>query len=280
MMMGGKGPRVPRGVHQDLEAASEAIASKGGQLGRPLALHAIATSTNDLAKDAAREGAPHGATWVAEQQTAGRGRRGNKWLCPAGEGLLFSVLLRLPCAPARVPLVALVAGLAVRDAVARAAPEASVQLKWPNDVLVGGRKLAGILVEGVTSGAKVEAVVVGVGINVHTREFPEEIADRATSIARVAGTPPDRASVLADVLAGLDRDVHIAVARGLGLLRARLEAADALRGGRVRSDSGEEGAAAGVDEDGRLLVRRDDGVLTRWSAGEVHLLRPGQPAGA
>lgn len=269
--------RVPRGVHADLAGASELIGASGSALGRPLTLLANATSTNNLAKDAARSGAAHGATWVAEQQSDGRGRRGHKWLSPAGEGLLFSVLLRLPCAPARVPLVALVAGLAVRDAVARAAPGAPVRLKWPNDVLVDGRKLAGILVEAITSGAKVEAVVVGVGVNVHTRDFPEEIADRATSVSRVAGAstnaPPERAAILADILAGLDRDVHVAVARGLGLLRARLEAADALRGGRVRNESGDEGTASGIDDDGRLLVRRDDGVLTRWSAGEVHLVR-------
>jgi BirA family biotin operon repressor/biotin-[acetyl-CoA-carboxylase] ligase len=272
------GPRPPRGVHADLARAAELVAAHGGALGKPMTLLATTESTNDLAKEGAREGAPHGATWVAEQQTAGRGRRGNAWLSPPGENLLFSVLVRIPCPPSRIPPVALVAGLAVRDAVAAAVPAASFGIKWPNDVLVDDRKVAGILVEAITVGSRVDAVIVGVGINVHTRTFPEAIADRATSVAlaqasSMASAPPDRAVILAAVLANLDRDVHVVVGRGLGLLRDRLERSDALRGRRIRNDSGEEGEAAGIDDDGRLLVRRDDGVLARWNAGEVHQVR-------
>jgi BirA family biotin operon repressor/biotin-[acetyl-CoA-carboxylase] ligase len=271
--------KIP-GINADLTRAPELVLELGSGLGRPMVLLAETTSTNDVATRAAREGAPHGATWVAERQTKGRGRRGHAWLSPAGEGLLFSVLVRVPCAPARIPPIALVAGLAVRDAVA-AASGASIAIKWPNDVLVGGRKIAGVLVEAVTAGSRVDAIVIGIGINVHTRSFPPDIADTATSIALVSSSssprsasplPPDRASILANVLAVLDRDVHVVVGRGLGLLRGRLEQSDSLRGHRVRSDTGEEGLASGIDDDGRLLVRRDDGVLTRWSAGEVHLL--------
>ncbi len=266
--------KIP-GVNEDLTRAPDLVAASGSSLGRPMVLLAETSSTNDVATRAARDGAPHGATWVAEQQTQGRGRRGHAWLSPAGENLLFSVLLRVPCAPARIPPIALVAGLAVRDAIATATG-AAIAIKWPNDILVGSRKVAGVLVEAVTIGARVEAVVIGIGINVHTRSFPEEIADIATSVALVASPsspPPDRASILASVLSSLDRDVHVVVGRGLGLLHGRLQQSDALRGHRVRSDSGDEGVASGIDEDGRLLVRRDDGVLARWSAGEVHLVR-------
>jgi BirA family biotin operon repressor/biotin-[acetyl-CoA-carboxylase] ligase len=112
---------------------------------------------------------------------------------------------------------------------------------------------------------------VGVGINVHTRDFPDDLAGRATSIALHAASPPDRAVVLADLLAGLDRDLELVAGRGLGLVHARLGAADALRGSRVRTES-DEGVAEGIDLDGRLLVRRDDGILARWTAGEVHLV--------
>jgi BirA family biotin operon repressor/biotin-[acetyl-CoA-carboxylase] ligase len=262
-----------RGVLPDLAAAASAIEARGGTLGRPLHLLRVTGSTNDEALRAAREGAPHGATWVTEEQTQGRGRRGRSWVSPPGEGLLFSVLVRLACPPARLPSLALVAGLAVRDAVAAAAPDASPRIKWPNDVVVGARKVAGILVESITSGSKVEALVIGVGINVHTREFPEDIRERATSIALVASGPPDRGALLADVLASLDRDLHVVASRGLGLLRARLEAADTLRGRRIRSDAGAEGTGAGIDDEGRLLVRRDDGGIARWIAGEVSLLR-------
>jgi BirA family biotin operon repressor/biotin-[acetyl-CoA-carboxylase] ligase len=265
-------PPAPRGIAIDLREAPSLVAARGCSLGRPMHLLATTTSTNDEAKRGAKEGAPHGATWVAEQQTAGRGRQGRSWIAAPAENLLFSVLARVACPPARLPPIALAVGLAVRDAVAAAAPGANVTIKWPNDVLVDGRKIAGILVEAITAGSRVEAVVVGVGINVHTREWPPDIADRATSVTLVSRTPPDRAALLADVLAALDRDLHVVVARGLGLLRARLEAADALRGRAVRSDAGERGVASGIDDDGRLLVRRDDGVLAHWGAGEVHLL--------
>jgi len=261
-----------RRIAADLERAPGLVAERGSVLGVPMHLLASTTSTNDEAKQAAKDGAPSGSTWVAEQQTAGRGRQGRVWVSPRGENLLFSVLVRVTCPPSRLPPIALVAGLAVRDAVALAAPEAAPRIKWPNDVLIDGKKVAGVLVEAITAGSRVQAVVVGVGINVHTRDFPEDIAGRATSIALASRAPPDRAAVLADVLACLDRDLHVVAARGLGLLRARLEAADALRGNRVRNDTGDEGTASGIDDDGRLLVRRDDGVLTRWSAGEVHLV--------
>jgi BirA family biotin operon repressor/biotin-[acetyl-CoA-carboxylase] ligase len=257
----------------DLARAGELIAERGIALGRPLHLLAETTSTNDEAKRAAKAGAPHGATWVTESQTAGRGRQGRTWVSPRGENLLFSVLLRVRCPPARLPPLALVAGLAVRDAIARAAPGSDVGIKWPNDVVVARKKVAGVLVEATLQGSVVEAVIVGIGINVHTREFPEAIAERATSVALLAHTPVDRGALLADVLAGLDRDGELVAARGLGLVHARLSSADTLRGERVASDSG-TGTAEGIDVDGRLLVRTDEGILTRWGAGEVHLVPP------
>jgi BirA family biotin operon repressor/biotin-[acetyl-CoA-carboxylase] ligase len=241
-------------------------------LGAPLQRLATTTSTNDEAKRGARAGAPHGATWVAEEQTAGRGRQGRSWVSPRGENLLFSVLLRVDCVPSRLPLVAIVAGLAVRDAVARAAPRADVRIKWPNDVLVGSKKIAGILVEAITAGRRIEAVVVGAGVNVHTRAFPEDLAERATSVSLVSSEPPDRDALLGHILERIDHDLHVVLSRGLGIVRGRVDAADALRGKHVRNESGDAGVASGIDDEGRLLVRRDDDILTRWSAGEVHLV--------
>jgi BirA family biotin operon repressor/biotin-[acetyl-CoA-carboxylase] ligase len=262
-------------IAPDLRDAAACVAERGGELGKPLFLLASTTSTSDEAHRAAKEGAPHGATWVAEEQTAGRGRRGRVWVSPPGEGLLFSVLVRLRCPPTSLPPIALLAGLAVREAVLRAVPEADVRCKWPNDVLVGGRKIAGVLVEAVTVGSRVEATVIGIGINVHTRAFPPEISSLATSLALVGPrTPPDRARLLADTLASLDHDLHAVSARGLGLVRARLDEADGLRGLRVRSDSGPEGVASGIDDDGRLRVVLEDGSLARWTSGEVHLVPP------
>lgn len=269
-----------RAVAPDLARLPELLAAQGGELGRTLHILASTTSTNDEARRGAKDGAPHGTVWVAEKQTVGRGRQGRTWVSFPGESLLFSVLVRLDLAASKIPRVALVSGLAVRDAVARAAPAADVRIKWPNDVLVAGRKVAGVLVEAVSSGARTSGphpIVVGIGINVHARMFPPDLGGRATSIALAAAAPPDRAAVLADVLASLDRDLRVVGGRGLGLVRARIQAADALKGEPVRSDDGGEGIACGIDDDGRLLVRIPGGTLVRWVSGEVHLVRARDP---
>jgi BirA family transcriptional regulator, biotin operon repressor / biotin---[acetyl-CoA-carboxylase] ligase len=226
------------------------------------------TSTNDEAKRGAREGAAHLTVWSTESQTAGRGRQGRSWSSPRGENLLFSVLLRITCLPARVPLVALVAGLAVRDAVAKHLSSTradDVKVKWPNDVLVGDKKIAGILVESSIRGTKVDHVVVGIGVNVHTRNFPDDLAPFATSIS-LEGGQCDRDALLEAIVENLDHDVEHVVHRGLGLVHARLERADYLRG---RDLEGDLGRAEGIDDDGRLLVRKPDGVLVRLSSGEI-----------
>jgi BirA family biotin operon repressor/biotin-[acetyl-CoA-carboxylase] ligase len=266
-------------VLPDLARAGEAISARGCELGRPLHLLSETTSTNDEAKRAASFGAPHGATWVAESQTAGRGRQGRAWVSPRGENLLFSVLLRFGAPPQRLPLVSLVAGLAVAEAVERAGTRKPVRIKWPNDVVVltdadratPWTKVAGILVETSMTGSAVQGIVVGVGINVHTRQFSDDLTPFATSVALEVNIhrPPDRAEILADVLAGLDRDVAPVLARGLGLVHARLTERDALFGRYVRSETG-EGVACGIDLEGRLLVDHD-GRRNAWNAGEVHL---------
>lgn len=262
------------GVHPDLGRVAELLRERG--LPADVRVFAEIGSTNDEAKRAAKSGAAHGTVFVAEAQTEGRGRQGRRWVSPPGENLLFSVLLRVTCPPARLPPLALVCGLAVRDAVARAMPGATPKVKWPNDVLVEGKKLSGVLVEATLSGARVDAVVVGIGINVHTRAFPDEIATRATSVAlevtRTGGPPPDRAAILADVVAGLDRDVGHVAARGLGLVHARLTSADALLGQPVTFDvegTPTKGIARGIDPEGRLLVEKADGTKLRIAAGEV-----------
>ena len=266
----------------DLRDLEDRVRTRGLSLGTNLHVDDEVESTSDSAKQAAREGAPHGSLWIAESQTRGRGRQGRAWQSPPGENLLFSVLLRTTCPVARLPELSLVAGLAVRDAVARALGETDREsaeppkalVKWPNDVLVSGKKISGVLVESTLSGNKVEALVVGIGINVHTRDFPEDIAKRATSLSLAGGPrPPDRAEVLLDVLTGLERDVALVAARGLGLVHARLTRADALFGKPVASE-GTSGVGAGIDLEGRLLVRGDDGVIRKLVSGEVHLGLP------
>ncbi|WP_394822011.1 biotin--[acetyl-CoA-carboxylase] ligase [Pendulispora albinea] len=260
-------------VASDLLPIPALLRQRGIALGGPLTVLEETTSTNDEAKRAAKVGAPHGATWISESQTAGRGRQGRQWISPRGENVLLSVLARIPCPPPRLPLLSLVAGLASRDAIARAAPEADVRVKWPNDVVIDGRKVSGVLVEAQFAASHVESLVIGVGMNVHTRVFPEAIANLATSVALHTAALPDRAALVVDLLEGLARDLPLVAAHGLGPVHERLVAVDALRGRRVCSDpSGTFGIADGIDIEGRLLVRDEHGNVQRYVAGEIHLV--------
>jgi BirA family biotin operon repressor/biotin-[acetyl-CoA-carboxylase] ligase len=264
---------VPRGVNRDYESLESEIAMRGMSIGKPIELMDEIDSTSDAAKRAAKNDAPHGALFVAESQSRGRGRQGRAWLGERGESILASVVLRIECEPRRLPPLSLVAGLAVRDAIARALPSRAVMIKWPNDVVVEGMKVAGVLVEALLTSSRVDALIIGFGINVHQRNFPDELAARASSIALASPeAPPERAAILADVLAGLDRDVGHVASRGLGLVHVRVTAVDALLGRHVRNDDGIEGEAIGIDLDGALRVKCEDGTIARLSAGEAHLI--------
>jgi BirA family biotin operon repressor/biotin-[acetyl-CoA-carboxylase] ligase len=227
-------------------------------IGTPHVHHRTTDSTNEQAKLLAAAGAPHGTLVTAGEQSAGRGRQGRTWLAPPGRALLMSVVMR--DLDERASLIPLAAAVAVCDAF----PEAD-GIKWPNDVWAAGRKLAGILVEGR---AQSGWAVLGIGLNVATaaEEFPDDLRDTATSL-RVAGsavvTPP---AALAELLPSLDAWLAAPPAAVLDAWRER----DALRGGRVRWGDGNEGTAAGVGDDGSLLVETDAGVQA-LHAGEVHL---------
>src|SRR5581483_2965854 len=160
-------------------------------------------STQRLARDLARAGAEEGTCVVAEAQSAGRGRLGRTWHSPPGTNLYCSVVLRPPLAPAAVPQLALVAGVAVAAAVAETTT-LSAEIKWPNDVLVGGRKVAGILTELEAELERVRFVIVGIGVNLNTTAFPAELAERATSLALASGRPVDRAAFTGRLLAALE----------------------------------------------------------------------------
>jgi BirA family biotin operon repressor/biotin-[acetyl-CoA-carboxylase] ligase len=233
-----------------------------GRLGTPR-LHLRATgSTNDRARELAAAGAPHGTLVTAAEQSAGRGRQGRRWSAPAGHALLASVVLREP--PELLPLVAAVA---VADAVAAALPETgrdAVAIKWPNDVLLDGRKVAGILAEGRP---QERWAILGVGLNVAVdlADLPEELRATAATMGRA---PQDIEPVLASLLAALDRRLEQPTAEIL----AAWEARDALRGRAVTWTSG-RGVAAGIDGAGRLIVELSGGGRTALDAGEVHLGR-------
>ncbi|MGE0042615.1 MAG: biotin--[acetyl-CoA-carboxylase] ligase [Vicinamibacterales bacterium] len=234
--------------------------------------YASVGSTMDLVADLAAAGAPEGLVVVADEQTAGRGRRGRAWSSPPGAGLYLSILLRPGAAAAdRVALVTLAAGVGVAAGV-RAATGLEPELKWPNDLMVGRRKLAGILAEGIAVGAEGQAVVLGVGINVQPAAYPPDVEARATSIEGELGRPADRGRLLAEVVAGVCRTCHDLSAEGAGdILRAWRAAAPRATGATVEWDApggARTGVTAGVDDTGALLVRTPAGI-ERLIAGEV-----------
>lgn len=237
-------------------------------LGRPLTVVALTASTNDDARRAALAGAPHGATFLADAQTAGRGRGGHRWHSPPGENLYLSMVLRLAVSPAAVAPVTLVVGLAVARAVERRC-SSPAWLKWPNDVQIDGKKIAGVLVEGQIRGDHVQSLIVGVGVNVRTERFPDDFAAHATSLRALSSPDLDRAPLAAEVIREIGDATDLFVRSGLGPFLDELSRRDALLGRQVEV-AGVRGVGAGIDPEGRLLVRGEGGVIHRVVSGEVH----------
>jgi BirA family transcriptional regulator, biotin operon repressor / biotin---[acetyl-CoA-carboxylase] ligase len=232
-------------------------------IGSPHVHHRITDSTNERAKELAARGAPHGTLVTAGEQTAGRGRQGRSWFAPPGRALLMSLVLRdLGPAQAHLPLAA---ALAVCDACEQTAP-VRCSIKWPNDVWIDGRKVAGILIEGRPQEGW---MVLGIGLNVATEpeEFDDEIRAIATSL--VASAPDARAPTIENVLQSLLQSLAVWGDRGPSEITAAWRERDALLGKRVRWQQG-AGTAEGVDESGALLVMTDTGRVA-LDAGEVHL---------
>ncbi|HVY29324.1 MAG TPA: biotin--[acetyl-CoA-carboxylase] ligase [Polyangiaceae bacterium] len=242
---------------------------RGAALGQPVSWRDETGSTNDDALAAAKSGAPHGALFGAETQSRGRGRRGSEWVSTPGAGVWFSVLLRPELTAEQAPALSLCAGLAVRDAVAPLVA-ATVQVKWPNDVLADGRKLAGILIESQLSGSKITSVIVGIGLNVAQTEFPQPIASIATSLALLQANDQRRESVLASVLCGLEQRLAELRDGGIAAIAAALRPHDALTGKKLRIDS-VNGTGAGIDDSGQLLVCGADGTVTPIVSGHVEI---------
>lgn len=238
-------------------------------------------STQRIARELARDGAPEGTVVVAETQTAGRGRLGRSWHSPPGLNLYLSIVLRPPLPPAEVPQLALVAGLAVADAVI-ATTALAAQIKWPNDVVIGDRKVAGVLTEMEAEMDGVHYAIAGIGVNVNATAstFPPELRDKATSLREALGRPVDRAGFTARLLADFEARYSRFLAQGLGAMRSDWEALSSLNG-RVVTVAGPAGAMTGrvlgLDEDGALRLDAG-GRVERIVAGEV-TIRAGGYAG-
>jgi BirA family biotin operon repressor/biotin-[acetyl-CoA-carboxylase] ligase len=259
--------------------------------GDPFTYQAQTGSTNDEALAAARRGARTGSVFLADHQTAGRGRRGRTWLGSPGESLLFSLLIRPEPGSAPTSALTLAAGLGVRAALQPYSRE-RLKVKWPNDVLAGQRKIAGVLCEGLLDGKRLDVLVIGVGINVGSQPFPDELQHSAVALAslgpnnlpRVPGaglalqppdatlvqSPPQREQLLVEVLHGIQDRVSACLALGLTSMLSEFSEQDALLGTHV-SVSGSSplsGIARGVDEEGRLLLETD-GMLIPVHSGTV-----------
>ena len=224
-------------------------------------------STNSLAMDAAAEGAPEGSVFVAEQQTAGRGRGTHRWYSANSAGIYCSVVLRPSVAPSEALALSLAAGLAVHSAVQEIDPTLKPDLKWPNDVLIGGKKFCGILTEMNAEVTRVRYMVVGIGINVNQVKFPPELQSIATSLRLSTAVAWSRVRLCAALLKSLDREyralIELPDARQSILARFE-EKSSSVRGRRVRVDEngGFEGWTEGLEARGFLQVRTEEGMRT------------------
>jgi BirA family biotin operon repressor/biotin-[acetyl-CoA-carboxylase] ligase len=236
-------------------------------------------STNDVAAALADRGPSEGAVVIADAQTAGRGRRGRQWFSPPGSGLYVSVVLTPqragPGMAARATrLITLAAGVALSEGV-MAASGLATGLKWPNDLYVAGRKLAGILAEGAGGRDTEEAIVLGFGVNVGQVSYPPELRHRATSLENELGRRVDRAHVLAESLAALARRYDDLLAGRFDAIldawRARAQGGAGARVSWTTASGSQSGTTAGIDDDGALLIRTGDGVA-RVVSGEIEWL--------
>jgi BirA family transcriptional regulator, biotin operon repressor / biotin---[acetyl-CoA-carboxylase] ligase len=231
---------------------------------------AVTGSTNSDAMSAARGGAPHSSVFITDEQTAGRGRGDHGWHSASGEGLYVSVLLRPQIAPAQLPLFPLAAGLAAANAI-RSVASLTVDLRWPNDLLIGPRKAGGILVEAHSEGNVVSYAVVGLGINVHQQTFPATLSTPATSLDVEAGRRISRQKLLVALLKSLEKEALALVDKRAAseVLTRVTQASTWIRGRQVEVHGPQacEGVTEGLDEHGFLLVRTSTGLVTVQTGG-------------
>jgi BirA family biotin operon repressor/biotin-[acetyl-CoA-carboxylase] ligase len=265
-----------------MERGLDALRPATRWLARRIDFHASVDSTNLLAEALARGDSPDGTLVIADHQSAGRGRQGRSFFSPAGCGLYFSVLLRPQMPADRLQHHVFAAAVAVAETAAPLLSErAALAIKWPNDVLVGGRKLAGINLPVLLEGERVIAAILGIGVNVNTRreQFPAELRAIATSLRAEAGAEIDRAAFAERLLETLEHRIDRLRAGDVESVLAAWRARLAGIGQRVRIDGPgvpkpREGIARGVDPAGALLLETEAGI-ERVLAGDVNLVSEG-----
>lgn len=244
-------------------------------VGRDIRVFQETTSTNDIVEKFARDGVKEGVVVFAESQTKGRGRLGRKWVSPPRKGLWFSVLLRPSLRPQEATQLTVVAATALARAI-ETQTNLKPDIKWPNDLLLGGRKVAGILTELSAEVDRVNHVIVGIGLDVNqtASDFPPEVRKLATSLKLESGQPVHRAELAAAILQELDRDYARICAGGFAKLADEWEARCTTIGQNVTILMGDRrirGRAESLDDDGSLLVRTEHGRLERIIGGDVSI---------
>jgi BirA family transcriptional regulator, biotin operon repressor / biotin---[acetyl-CoA-carboxylase] ligase len=238
----------------------------------------VLASTNTSLYALGRQGDPAGTVVLADGQTAGRGQADKAWISPPRCNLYVSVLLRPAIAPAQAPLLSLLAAVALVDTLRQEGTIAGI--KWPNDVLIQQRKVAGILTEMETYQGAVQFVVVGIGVNVNmTQEALEDclgsVAQPATSLQVALGREISREALLAAFMGSLEAWYHRFISQGGTVLQEAWEARSLMRGRRIRAQTADiirEGTAENIDQTGRLQLRQDDGTLVALTSAEVRFL--------
>jgi BirA family biotin operon repressor/biotin-[acetyl-CoA-carboxylase] ligase len=245
---------------------------KTSVIGAEILVFEETASTNDVVEHLAKSGAREGLVVFAESQTKGRGRHGRAWASPRGKGLWFSVLLRPALPPSAASRITIAASVAVARAI-RQSCGVNARIKWPNDVIVDGRKLAGILTELHTEADEILLAILGIGINVNCQreDFPDTMTGIATSLELEAGQAQDRVALAARVLAGLDECYRLALEDFESIADEWAQLSTTL-GKQVVVTMGQrriEGCAQALDGDGALLLRKDDGRVERILGGDV-----------
>ena len=239
--------------------------------GHPVVYEEEQESTNQTAKMLAEQGASHGTLVVAERQVSGRGRRGRPWHSPKGSGIWMSILLRPQIHPMSASMLTLVAAMAVYDAISSRVEGCAI--KWPNDIVINGRKVCGILTEMSSELDNIHYVVIGIGINVNTDDFPEDIAAVAASMHVITGEYYKRAEIIADVWKSFEKYYdQFLQTENLSLMVESYNQRLVNMGRKVYIEergSQYEGTACGIDSEGALLVEKTDGTRTAVISGEV-----------
>ncbi len=242
------------------------------RMGKEIRYFSQIDSTNQYAKRIAEEGASDGMLIIADEQTAGKGRSGRHWVTPPGEAIAFTLILRPKLTTDRISMVTLVMGLAVVHAI-NALYDLKAGIKWPNDAVVGGKKICGILTEMSAEISQIHYIVIGVGINANLTEFPEEIRSIATSLKLQLGHEVNRAELIAKVMGEFERlYTKFESAGNLQDMQDEYNAAclNMDRPVRVLDPAGEyTGVARGINEWGVLKVEMEDGTIREVSSGEV-----------